>query len=75
MRALCSADGQAWFTLRAAACVPDDRVEVGVFAIDTIDRTLYPGAFIKGAAIRFERYDLWELPGDPVSAGTSLRSE
>jgi hypothetical protein len=33
--------------------------EVGLHAIGSIDRTLYPGAYPEGTAIRFESFDLW----------------
>jgi hypothetical protein len=35
-------------------------VEVGVVAIGSIDRAVYPGAYPEGTAIRFESFDLWE---------------
>jgi hypothetical protein len=48
-----------WSACVNARRVPLDPVEVGVHAIGMIDRTIYPGAYPEGTAIRFERFDLW----------------
>ena len=37
-----------------------DPVQVGMIAIGMIDRSIYPGAYPEGTAIRFERFRLWE---------------
>ena len=56
---LCSADGEAWFTVGQVEFSVEDPVEVGLHAIGNIDRTVYPGAYPEGTAIRFESFDLW----------------
>jgi regulation of enolase protein 1 (concanavalin A-like superfamily) len=58
VRALCSADGQRWFTVGEAPFAPEDPVEVGVHAIGVIERYFYPGAHPEGTAIRFETLHL-----------------
>jgi adenylate cyclase len=62
VNALCSADGRRWFTVGQAAFPEGDPVEVGLHAIGNIDRTIYPGAYPEGTAIRFACFDLWETP-------------
>jgi class 3 adenylate cyclase/tetratricopeptide (TPR) repeat protein/regulation of enolase protein 1 (concanavalin A-like superfamily) len=59
VNALCSADGEEWFTVGHVEFPVDDPVEVGLFAIGMIDRTIYHGAFPDGTAIRFESFELW----------------
>jgi hypothetical protein len=53
VRALCSADGQAWFSVGQVAMPLVDALAVGLHAIGKIDRTFYPGAYTGGTAIRF----------------------
>jgi regulation of enolase protein 1 (concanavalin A-like superfamily) len=60
VNALCSADGQAWFTAGHVEFPVADPVEVGLHAIGNIDRTIYHGAYPDGTAIRFESFQLWE---------------
>jgi adenylate cyclase len=55
---LCSSDGQSWHTVGHGEFSVEDPVEVGVYAIGDIDRTLYPGAYPEGTAIRFESFQL-----------------
>jgi hypothetical protein len=62
VRALCSADGEEWFTVGAAEFAAEDPVQVGLCAIGAIDRTIYPGTFPEGTAIRFESFALWRCP-------------
>jgi len=57
--ALCSGDGNEWFTVGHVEFPVDDPVEFGLFAIGMIDRTIYHGAFPDGTAIRFESFELW----------------
>jgi hypothetical protein len=59
VNALCSADGQNWFTVGHAEFPVEDPLEVGLHAIGNIDRTLYHGAYPEGTAIRFESFDRW----------------
>ena len=62
VRALCSADGVAWFTAGDVEFPYREGEQVGVHAIGMIDRTIYHGAFPEGTAIRFERIDMWTVP-------------
>jgi regulation of enolase protein 1 (concanavalin A-like superfamily) len=57
--ALCSADGETWWSVGHAAFPVDDPVQIGLCAIGMIDRTIYPGAYREGTAIRFEAFRLW----------------
>jgi tetratricopeptide (TPR) repeat protein len=59
VNALCSADGQHWFTVGHTEFPVEDPVQVGLHAIGSIDRTIYPGAYPDGTAIRFESFELW----------------
>ena len=59
VNALCSTDGEEWFTAGSVEFVVDDPVEVGLHAIGMIDRTIYHGAYPDGTAIRFEHFELW----------------
>ena len=56
---LCSADGKEWFTMGYATFPEKGPLEVGLHAIGAIDRTIYPGAYPEGTAIRFESFELW----------------
>jgi hypothetical protein len=60
VRAFCSTDGECWFTAGQVTFPVEDPVQVGVFAIGSIDRTVYHGAYPDGTAIRFESFRLWE---------------
>jgi regulation of enolase protein 1 (concanavalin A-like superfamily) len=60
VEALCSADGEQWFTVGHAAFPAGDPVQVGVHAIGDIDRSIYPSAYPEGTAIRFESFEAWE---------------
>ena len=59
VNALCSANGEEWFTVGGVEFAVEDPVEVGLHAIGTIDRIIYPGAYPEGTAIRFEAFALW----------------
>jgi hypothetical protein len=59
--ALCSADGENWFTVGGVAFPVEDPVQVGLHAIGSIDRATYRGAHPDGTAIRFESFQLWAL--------------
>jgi tetratricopeptide (TPR) repeat protein len=59
--ALCSADGENWFTVGHAVFPVQDPVQVGLHAIGNIDRSVYHGAYPDGTAIRFESFWLWHL--------------
>ena len=59
VHALCSADGSQWFTVRHIDFPVADPIQVGVFAVGSIDRTVYRGAYPDGTAIRFTSFQLW----------------
>jgi hypothetical protein len=61
VHALCSADGETWFTAGHVAFPVEDPIQVGLHAIGHIDRTIYHGAYPDGTAIRFESFQLWGL--------------
>jgi tetratricopeptide (TPR) repeat protein len=61
VNALCSADGERWFTVGHVVFPVEDPVQVGLHAIGNIDRTIYHGAYPDGTAIRFESFQLWGL--------------
>jgi len=63
VRALCSVDGQQWFTVGHIRFSAEDPVQVGVHAIGNIDRTVYRGAYPEGTAIRFEWFQMWHAAG------------
>ena len=63
VRALCSLDGEQWYTVGHTSFPMDDAVEVGVHAIGDIDRTIYHGAYPDGTAIRFASFKLWARSG------------
>ncbi len=60
----------AWFTLGCADFPVEGPLHVGLHAIGNIDRTMYPGAFPDGTAVRFESFQMWECThpceGSPV---------
>jgi hypothetical protein len=59
VNALCSADGEQWFTVGHVDFPVDDPVQVGMHAIGMIDRLIYPGAYPDGTAIRFESFTVY----------------
>ena len=60
VRALCSSDGERWFTVGQVAFAVDEPIQVGVCGIGDIERLIYPGAHPDGAAIRFRSFQVWE---------------
>jgi regulation of enolase protein 1 (concanavalin A-like superfamily) len=61
VNALCSADGEQWYTVGHATFPAGDPLQVGMLAIGWIDRMVYPGAYPEGTAIRFESFQMWAL--------------
>ena len=59
--ALCSADGENWFTVGQVAFPVEDPLYIGLHAIGYIDRCVYHGAYPVGTAIRFESFQLWAM--------------
>jgi adenylate cyclase len=57
--ALCSPDGESWFTVGETEFPIEGTVEVGLHAVGNIDRSIYPGAHPDGTAIRFTSFHLW----------------
>jgi hypothetical protein len=61
VRALCSQDGEHWLTAGQIHFPAEDPLQTGLHAIGHIDRTIYPGAYRDGTAIRFEAFQLWKM--------------
>jgi DNA-binding SARP family transcriptional activator len=59
--ALCSADGDQWFTVGDVEFSIEGPVQVGLHAIGIVDRTIFHGAYPDGTAIRFESFTIWGL--------------
>ena len=57
--AFCSADGERWYTVGTVTFPAQDSIQVGVYAIGYIDRSIYHGAYPEGTAIRFESFQMW----------------
>ena len=68
VRALGSANGQRWFTVGQVEFPAEEPLEVGLHAIGSINRRIYPGAYPDGTAIRFESFGLWTRRGDAGKA-------
>ncbi len=63
LTAYCSSDGDTWFCAGNAEIATPYPVQVGLHAIGHINRTIYPGAYPLGTAIRFNNFYLWEHNG------------
>ncbi len=61
VRALASADGTEWHSFGQISFPVSDPVEIGIHAVGWIDRTVYPGDYRQGTAIRFESFRLKEM--------------
>jgi regulation of enolase protein 1 (concanavalin A-like superfamily) len=61
VEALCSADGEHWFTVGAVSFPVESPAQVGVHAIGKIDRAVYRGAYPDGTGIRIESFQMWQL--------------
>jgi hypothetical protein len=61
VRALCSADGETWYTVGQVALAFDASAQFGLYACGNIDRTIYHGAYPEGAALRFESLRAWQF--------------
>lgn len=59
VRALCSADGDEWFTVGQVDFPVPGPVQVGLHAIGFVDRTIYHSPYPEGTAIRFTDFQLW----------------
>jgi len=59
VRALCSTDEIAWFSVGEATMPLGDPLQVGPYADGNIDRLVYPAAYPNGTAIRFGSFQLW----------------
>ena len=59
VRALCSVDGDEWFTVGQVNFSVTDSVQVGLHAIGFVDRTIYHSPYPDGTAIRFTDFRLW----------------
>jgi tetratricopeptide (TPR) repeat protein len=63
VRALCSADGEGWYTVGSHAFFFDPRAQIGVYAVADAERWPDPGAYPEGTAIRFQSFRCWEISG------------
>ena len=59
VRALCSADGETWYTAGQVELPFDANAQFGIYAGGNIDRSIYHGAYPDGAALRFESLRCW----------------
>jgi hypothetical protein len=59
VHALCSVDAREWCTAGTVEFPAREGEQAGLHAIGTIDRTIYPGAFPQGTAIRFTSFGMW----------------
>jgi hypothetical protein len=64
VRALCSTNGEEWYTVGHTPFPVQDPVHVGFVAVGAIERLLNPGAYPNGTAIRFESLNLWQQDED-----------
>jgi hypothetical protein len=62
VRALCSVDGEGWFSVGEVEFSGDDALQIGVYANGEIDRLIYPGAHAQGTSIRFLSFQQWGPP-------------
>ena len=58
VKALCSVDGESWFSVGTAEISEIADLQVGLHAIGHIDRSIYHGAYPGGTAIRFRSFQL-----------------
>jgi class 3 adenylate cyclase/tetratricopeptide (TPR) repeat protein len=58
VRALCSADGKAWFTVGEVDFPAGGPLEVGLFADGVLRPELYPRTYVAGSRIRFTDFEL-----------------
>ena len=57
--AYCSPDGQTWYRVGRVSASLARSVEVGVYAIGEINRTIYRDDYPDGTAIRFDSVQIW----------------
>lgn len=62
VRALCSLDGETWFSVGEAVLAASEPLMVGLYGRGQIERMVYPGAHRQGAAIQFRSFRLWRMP-------------
>jgi class 3 adenylate cyclase/tetratricopeptide (TPR) repeat protein/regulation of enolase protein 1 (concanavalin A-like superfamily) len=56
----CSTDGENWFTCGKAILPIEDPIQVGIYAIGMIDRTIYCGEYKEGTATVFRNFRIWK---------------
>jgi tetratricopeptide (TPR) repeat protein len=61
VRALCSVDGEDWFSIGEVTFPASDPLQVGLYANGNIDRLIYPAAYADGTAIRFGSFQILNL--------------
>jgi len=59
VEALCSSNGEQYYSVGQTSFPLDGDAQVGLHAIGDIDRTIYPGAYPEGTAIRFTDFRMW----------------
>jgi hypothetical protein len=59
LRALCSADGETWYSVGQVDLPLHTAAQFGVYASGDVDRRVYQGAYPDGAALRFESLRCW----------------
>lgn len=59
VRALCSRDGETWFSAGQIEFPVTDPLKIGLHAVGWIDRLIYPSPYPAGTAIHFESFSLW----------------
>ena len=57
--AYCKKDGKNWLTCGKLTLSLDDPIQIGIYAIGKIDRTIYCGSFKDGTATLFRGFRLW----------------
>ena len=57
--AYCSGDGKNWFTCGNLEFPSGDPIQVGIYAIGAIDRTVYCGSYKDGTATLFRNFRIW----------------
>jgi hypothetical protein len=59
VQALCSSDGQHWYSVGSVSVPAAGSFQIGLHAIGAVDRLVYPGAHPNGTAILFESFQMW----------------
>ncbi|MBN1140120.1 MAG: AAA family ATPase [Anaerolineae bacterium] len=60
VNAFCSTDGEKWYAAGHTTWAATGPLQVGVYAIGSLNPAIYPGAYPEGTAIRFESFQMWQ---------------